>query len=317
MLSPFCENQRGAILLQFADHVTSDPRGPIGVTRDPAQNFLDAGLVRQPGGVEAGAPLQNEPTGGALDPLGARERVTDRSALHRDDRVQTISPVWRRSETRDSSSRDALHQLLDRDRRNVVAFINDHVAVTGEVDVPTANHGLDHRQINPGRRRRTPRGTDIPRFDAEEPLQLIGPLLKQRSTVNEHQRGPCALGDQRSAHDSLACSGWRYEHTDITHRENIDCGLLRWRQRAAESRRNRLAVGTLIAHRTGNPDSRQLLIDEVQASPRKHQTDRAGTGAENRTQTCAPRPERERSTNTGTSNSPAASPNAWTSSRQP
>lgn len=142
MLSPFCENQRVAILFQFADHVERDPVGAIGVTCDPAENFLDAGLVRERGRVEPGAPLQNEPTGGALDPLGARERVTDRSALHRDDRVQTISPVWRRSETRDVSSRDALHQLLDRDRRDVVAFIDDHVAVTGEVDVLSADGGL-------------------------------------------------------------------------------------------------------------------------------------------------------------------------------
>jgi hypothetical protein len=44
----------------------------------------------------------------------------------------------RRSEAGEVSSRDAVHQLLDRDRRDVAAFINDHPAGPSEVDVLSA-----------------------------------------------------------------------------------------------------------------------------------------------------------------------------------
>src|SRR6266545_4428772 len=56
-----------------------------------------------------------------------------RPALHKDDRMMTILPGWRSGQTRDISSLDLPHDLFEAESGNVMALVNDDLAVLDHI----------------------------------------------------------------------------------------------------------------------------------------------------------------------------------------
>lgn len=116
--------------------------------------------------------LKEDAASGGFDPLRVLERVVDRTALHCDDRVMAVPPLRGCRETCDVARGDPAHQPFERHRWDVVAFVDEHEPVAGEVDVFAAYDRLDHRDVDVGGRRWIP-GSDASGLDAEELLQLV------------------------------------------------------------------------------------------------------------------------------------------------
>ena len=63
--------------------------------------------------------------------------MPDRTALHEDDRLVSISPRHRRRQPRDIPGLTLANDPLEADRRNVMTFIHDHVAVVATMSSTT------------------------------------------------------------------------------------------------------------------------------------------------------------------------------------
>ncbi len=79
--------------------------------------------------------------------------VPDRAALHEDDRVLTVATLWSRSQAMNVSGPDALEDRLERNGRQVVAFVDGHLAVVLDqrVDLTLPGKRLHHRDIDEAR----------------------------------------------------------------------------------------------------------------------------------------------------------------------
>ena len=123
---------------------------------------------------------------------GPVDRVSDWTALHRDDRLVTISTVRRRGQARDVSGWEGREHAFGLNGRDVVALVDHNVAVGADevMEVIAARECLDHRDVDLPRQA-APAGAepaDRPRRDVEELAEPFAPLLDQRFAVNEHER---------------------------------------------------------------------------------------------------------------------------------
>ena len=75
----------------------------------------------------------------------------DRAELHLDDRLKAIAPAWRRGQPGDEARLHLGQHSLERNCGDVVALIDDHLAVGRDdvVDALLADEALDHRHVQP------------------------------------------------------------------------------------------------------------------------------------------------------------------------
>ena len=125
------------------------------------------------------------------------DHVADRAALHRDDRLMTITPVRSCREAGYVSSRDGREHAFDLNGWHVVACVDDHVAIGADdiVKVIAAREGLDHRDVELFRQSASP-GAESPyrpRRDLEKFAEPFDPLFDERLAMDEG-RGWSARG---------------------------------------------------------------------------------------------------------------------------
>ena len=107
MLAAFGEDDEGPIRTNELANVGGDQAKPVVVICECAIDLLDRRLPGEDARVEVGVPADHPPPqSSAFASPGLADRVADRSALHRDDRLVPVTSVRRRRQARDVSGRD-------------------------------------------------------------------------------------------------------------------------------------------------------------------------------------------------------------------
>ena len=139
--------------------------------------------------------------------------------MHRHDLLQAIAPVRRRSQPEQMPGASLPHTTLERERRQVVAFVDHDQAVTAEepVEILDRFQALDHRQIDEARplAAATAELADLLPGQTEELSELDSLLLEQRLPVREHERRHGAVGDHGAPHHRLAASRRSHEYAFV------------------------------------------------------------------------------------------------------
>ncbi len=125
-------DQRAALRREF-ERVAYDQFRSLLVVGECAVDLLDRRVGRERGGIEVGV----APHHAQCQPPRGRgclmvDRVSHRPALHSDDGVVSVAAVRGGGEARDVARGRGLQDLLGRDGGNVVAFVDDDVAVPAE-----------------------------------------------------------------------------------------------------------------------------------------------------------------------------------------
>ena len=135
-----------------------------------------------------------------------------RATLHIDDRMVTVFSRRRRSKTNDILSLHLLHNLLESERRDMVALVDDHMAILGDkvLHFLFPVQALNDCNIHPSSPVRLP-ATDLPnrfRWQIQEHYQPLMPLIEQLLPVNHNQRIDLAIRDQPGRNGGLSESRW-------------------------------------------------------------------------------------------------------------
>ena len=134
--------------------------------------------------------------------------MADRAALHRDDRLMTVTPVRGRGEARDVARRDRRKHTFHLHRRHVVAFVDHDMSVGADegVKVVSPRECLNHRDVDPLRQTASAAAEPSNRLrrDVEELGKPFGPLLDEGLAVDEDKSGAPAGGDQVRRKHGLA-----------------------------------------------------------------------------------------------------------------
>ena len=120
----------------------------------------------------------------------------------------------------------------------MVAFVNDKMTIVryqvGYFALP--HEALDQRDINNTGRlaASAPDDADILRIEIEKCLEAFHPLVEQLPTVDENERIPPPLSNERCGHNRLTEGGGRREHAIVMRRQGVECLDLRAVQRSLE-----------------------------------------------------------------------------------
>src|SRR5215217_5639947 len=142
------EHEGEAVLGQLRHDVVSDPSSAVLVGGDRAEDLLDARIDGESRRIKPAVAGDQHPSGCSLDLLRPRQRVANRATLHRDDRVVSIAALRGGGQAGDGAGWEVTQQALDREGWDVVALVDDDVAVGREVDVFAAGERLDHRDVD-------------------------------------------------------------------------------------------------------------------------------------------------------------------------
>jgi hypothetical protein len=207
------EQDRRPPFLDCLDDVVQDQAVPVLVPSQGGVQSLDPlGRIERASDEGRVAHDQSvlERTSGRLT-LGV-DGEPDRTELHLEDRVEPVPPSRRRREAGQVASLHLGEDPLERDRGDVVALVDDHVAVARHdvVHSPLPDETLEHGDVEPTRRLALAR-TDLAdrfRVEAEEHPELGYPLVEERLPMNEDEGAPATGGDQVGADHGLP-DAWR------------------------------------------------------------------------------------------------------------
>ena len=165
--------------------------------------------------------------------------VSNRTALHEDDRMMTILASHGRGQPEDIARlRPPGHEFKAR-RREMMALVDDQMTVVRhQVRYFAATHeALDQRDINDAGRLPASAAddADVLRIDIEKCPQALHPLGEQLATMDENERIAPPLRNQRGSHNRLAEGGRRRKHAMVMRHEGVECLDLRAVQRPLES----------------------------------------------------------------------------------
>ena len=119
------------------------------------------------------------------------EDVPDRAALEMQEPVQAILAPGSRREAKYEAAPAGLHELFERYRRHMVAFVDDDHAVGAEdfLRVLPVREGLHHRHVDASLQlpaASSQRADLLPRQSQEFP-DAFDPLVEERLSVDQHQ----------------------------------------------------------------------------------------------------------------------------------
>jgi hypothetical protein len=100
----------------------------------------------------------------------------------------SVAALRRRGQSGDGACGEITQQAFDREGWDVMALVDDDVAVAREVEAFAAGQRLDHRDVDAAGARGLGWRSDLIGRDLQELGQPADPLLKQRATVHEHER---------------------------------------------------------------------------------------------------------------------------------
>jgi hypothetical protein len=140
--------------------------------------------------------------------VGVSEGVADRAELEADQVVEAVAPVGRGGEPDPAARRDGADGGLERGCRDVVALIDDDLAVGAELvgEVGSAGECLQRGDVDDSGELGSA-AAELPRFEAEEVGDLAAPLVRERLAVDQHERGNGSPGDDGTGHDGLPRAG--------------------------------------------------------------------------------------------------------------
>ena len=217
-----------------------------------AVDLLDRRLGREDARIEARV-LANHPTLQRLSCANRRsaDHVADRPALHRDDRLMTITPVRCCCEAGDVSRWNGREHAFDLNGRDVMAFVDHDVAVGADqiVEIIAARECLDHRDVDSPRQSASA-GAESPdrlRCDVEELAEPFGPLFDEGFAVDEDKGGAPAGGDQVCREHGLAPARGCAQDADVMLEERAGGRVLRIVEFAAKFEFERLAIDAFVA----------------------------------------------------------------------
>ena len=252
MLAAFSQDDEGPILANELANVRDDQAKPVVVICERAVDLLNRRLGGENARVELGIPADHAPPQSlSFASRGPADDMADGPALHRDDRLVTIAPVWCRRQACDVSGRDSREHTFDLDGWYVMAFVDDDVAV-GADEVPqviASREGLNHRDID-SVRQSAAAGAEPPdrlRCETQEPAQPFAPLLDQGFAVDEDKCGAPAARDQVRCEHGLAPARRRAQDADFMPKERPGSGTLRAVEFAEDLKLELFANNTFVA----------------------------------------------------------------------
>src|SRR5262245_37807698 len=134
--------------------------------------------------------------------------MPDRAALHEDDWMVAVLACHRGGQPEDEARLGLPRHLLEAVRREMVAFVDDEVAVVGNavVDDALAHQALNHCDIDqPGWPVPATADTaDRLHGKVQEGGKPLDPLIEQLPSMNEDEGVHAALGDEPGGDDGLA-----------------------------------------------------------------------------------------------------------------
>jgi hypothetical protein len=129
-------------------------------------------------------------------------------ALHEDDGVLAVVTHGRRGQAEDVFGLDPRHQQVERHGANVVAFVDDDLAVVVEqhTEFLVPRHGLHLGDVDLACRLglAAPDAADQCLVDGQEALQSLVPLGQQFGAMDQHYCVHAAPGNQGRRRDGLA-----------------------------------------------------------------------------------------------------------------
>lgn len=130
------------------------------------------------------------------------------AAVHEDDGLPTVPPYRGRCETEHVSGLGRSKNGIERDRSDVVALVDDHVAVVldGRINLSAAGECLHHGDIDPACGSRFASADHAHRLPVgtQEGLESLLPLAHQLRPVHKDQRLHAASCDDDRGYDGLA-----------------------------------------------------------------------------------------------------------------
>src|SRR6266568_328855 len=179
-----------------------------------------------------------------------RDHVSFRAAVHEDDWSETVASVCGGGQPVPAAGGDAPQGLLYRGCAGVVGFVDDDQPVAGQPvgGVVHAGQGLHHGQVD-DTCRFSLAAADLPDLcggGVEHRGDAFAPLVHQRGSVDEHERGDLMVGDQRAAHHRFAGAGWCLQNPEIMTHQLGYGGLLGWPKRPDEVYFDRGRLGSPV-----------------------------------------------------------------------
>jgi len=185
------------------------------------------------------------------------DRKAHGAELHLDDRVMSVAPLRGGSKPRYVPRLDIGQDPFERDGRNVVTLIHDHVTVGCDdiVHGIAADDALQHGDVQTAVRL-TFAAPDPPNelgVNAEEHGKLVHPLIEQRLAMHKDQCAACTLRNQIGADHRLPRAGRCDKHAHIVREHCSRCIALYRRQLSVERDIKRIAANSLVIDRQSDP----------------------------------------------------------------
>ncbi len=134
--------------------------------------------------------------------------MANRTALHEDDRMVAVLACDGRRQAHDESRLGLARHLLETVRRQVMALVDDHMAVLSDAVIDDAfpDETLNDGDIEQSGRAVSPAADSTDRFrrHIEERREPLDPLVEQLPPMHEHERVDAALRDEPRGDDRLA-----------------------------------------------------------------------------------------------------------------
>jgi len=209
MLAPLREHDRGAPVFKGLDYIFADKIIARLIGCQHRIELLDGGSLGLLFDRELGLADNERLYKWALCVLVSRiHSEPRRTELHVEDRLLTVPATWSCSESRDKPRLHFRKDALERNGRDVVAFIHDNVSIASHKVsyAAKANQALNHGNVDLAGRS-VFSSTDLPdffRFFTQEQRKLCDPLIEERLPVNKNERVSTPHGDQKNPYDGLA-----------------------------------------------------------------------------------------------------------------
>jgi hypothetical protein len=164
------------------------------------------------------------------------------------------------------------HDGLEGVRRQMVALVNDDVAVVGDpiVDDALLDEALNQGDIDQSRRSRAAAAHTTDRLlgKAEDGRELRNPLIEELTAVHKDQCVHLAPGDQPRSHDRLAECRRCGEHAGIMRDHPLGSGHLLGPQLATKYHVKKATSLAFVTDVGAYAELREFLASVVQASAR-------------------------------------------------
>jgi hypothetical protein len=208
---------------------------------------------------------------------GARRRLcasiylmSNRTALHEDDRMVTVLACDSCRQAKDESGPGLTRNLFETVRRQMVAFVNDHVAVIGDEvsDHALADETLNDADVNPSGRSTSASADSTDRFGRyiEERRYPLDPLIEQLAPMDQHERIDAALSDKPRSDNGLAKCGGGRQDTILVAQHGVCCGLLLGPKLTLKGHRQTTTVAAFVTNGHANAKIGECLANVIQAA---------------------------------------------------